>query len=128
MVATPALVTELEAIKTEEEAAMTSEPVATPALVTELEGPTVEEGDETATALDVVAELAPVLAQAKLILVTKAPESFGALRSHVISIYGQQTLSVPRFAISPLTKTVVEVTAAPSFAPELSTSWNEVPA
>jgi hypothetical protein len=120
-------VAELEDMKAEE-GAMTSELVVTLALVAELEGPTMEEDDESATALDVVAELAPVLAQAKLILVTKAPESFGALRSHVISTYGQQTLSFPRFTISPLTKTVVEVTAAPDFAPELSTSWNEVPA
>jgi hypothetical protein len=82
-----------------------------------------------ATELEVATEvLSPMLAQAKLIFVTKGPEDNGALRSHVTSTYGQQTLSVPTFAMSPLTKTVVEVTVAPDFAPELSTSWNDVPA
>lgn len=69
----------------------------------------------------------PTLAHAKLIFVTKAPVSFGALRSHFISTYGQHTLSKPTFAISPLTNTDVEVTAAPTFAPLASTSWKEVP-
>lgn len=70
----------------------------------------------------------PVLAHAKLILVTGVAESFGALKSQVMSTYGQQTLPVPTFAISPLTKTLVSVTAAPTLAPVLSMTWNEVPA
>lgn len=69
----------------------------------------------------------PELAQAKLMLFTGVAESFGALKSHVISTYGQHTLSVPTFAKSPLTKTLVLLTALPTFAPVLSTNWNEVP-
>lgn len=61
-------------------------------------------------------------AHAKLILVCNAPVDLGALKSQVISTYGQHTLSVPTFAISPETKTEVEVTALPTFFPVLSTS------
>jgi hypothetical protein len=101
----------------EDDDATVLELVATPALA---EAAIAEEDDET--------DAAPVLAQAKLIFVTSAPEAFGALKSHVMSTYGQQTLSVPTFAISPLTNTLVEDTTLPDLAPVLSTSWNEVPA
>lgn len=86
---------------------------------------------ELATAaleLETTAIPPPVLAQAKLILVTGVPESLGLLKSQVMSTYGQQTLSVPTLAMSPLTKTLVSVTAAPTLAPVLSMTWNEVPA
>jgi hypothetical protein len=85
-------------------------------------------GEATGTALELGTGPPPTLAHAKLIFVTKAPVSFGALRSHVISTYGQHTLSDPTFAISPLTNTDVDVMAAPTFAPLASTSWKEVPA
>ena len=74
------------------------------------------------------AGVSSVLAQAKLIFVTKGPVSFGALRSQVISTYGQQILFWPTLAMSPLTNTVVDNTGAPSCAPVESTSWNDVPA
>lgn len=77
--------------------------------------------DEIAV-LEVVVVLSPVLAQAKLIFVTGVPEDFGSLRSHVMSTYGQQTLSVPTFAMSPLTNTLVETTEDPTLAPVLSTT------
>jgi hypothetical protein len=69
---------------------VTSELVVPPALVAELEAATTEEDDGAATALDEEAEVAPVppvLAQAKLILITRAPEGFGAERSQVIDSY-----------------------------------------
>jgi hypothetical protein len=84
--------------------------------------------EATGTTVELETDPPPTLAHAKLIFVTKAPVSFGALRSHFISTYGQHTLSNPTFAISPLTNTDVEVTAAPTFAPLASTSWKEVPA
>jgi hypothetical protein len=67
------------------------------------------------------------LAHAKLIFVTGAPLLLGALKSHVISTYGQQTLSVPTFAISPETNAADETTGFPTLLPALSTIWNEVP-
>lgn len=125
---TPASDAELDGMTAEEEGVTTDELVLTRAFVAELDDATTGVVDELATALDDETVVAPVLAQAKLILVTRAPEDFGALKSQVMSTYGQQTLSAPTLAMSPLTKTVVEVTAAPDFAPVLSTSWNDVPA
>jgi hypothetical protein len=66
------------------------------------------------------------LAQAKLIFVTGAPLLLGALKSHVISTYGQQTLSVPTFAMSPETNALL-TTGFPTFVPALSTTWYDVP-
>lgn len=105
----------------------TAELVVTPASVNE-EATTEAEVVAAIELEDATVVLSPVLAQAKLIFVCKGPELNGWLKSHTMSTYGQHTLSVPTFAISPLTKTLVEVTVAPDFAPELSTSWKDVPA
>jgi hypothetical protein len=83
LVRTPDLDDELDAVIAEE---TIGEEVMTPAMVSELEAITAEEDEVAATELEeTTEELDPVLAHAKLIFVTKAPELFGPLRSHVMS-------------------------------------------
>ena len=58
----------------------------------------------------------PLVARAKLIFQTTAPEDFGLLKSQVIFTYGQQTMIELTVVISPLIKKSFEVVAAPSLA------------
>ena len=79
----------------------------------------------------VVDEASPLmLIQAKDIFdveVVGRPPPTGKLRSHVISTYGQQSLSVPMFTMSPATKTSVAEIGPPNFFPVLSTCWKYEP-
>lgn len=109
-------------------ASAVEEGTTTASLLALTAGAALELATTAALELETTALPPPVLAQAKLIFVTGVPESLGLLKSQVMSTYGQQTLSVPTFAMSPLTKTLVSVTAAPTLAPVLSMTWNEVPA
>lgn len=76
----------------------------------------------------VVVVLPLKVAQANDILETGVPLSLGALKSHVMATYGQQTLSVPMVTMSPLTNASVETVAEPTFAPLESMTWKDVPA
>jgi hypothetical protein len=49
------------------------------------------------------------------------PPPTGKLRSQVISTYGQQSLPVPIFTMSPATKTSMAEIGLPNFMPVLST-------
>ena len=71
-----------------------------------------------------------VLIQAKDIFdvdVVGRPPPTGKLRSQVISTYGQQSLSVPMFTMSPATKTSMAEIGLPNFSPVLSTCWKYEP-
>lgn len=51
------------------------------------------------------------------------PPPTGKLRSQAMSTYGQQSLPVPMFTMSPATNTSMAKIGLPSFLPVLSTCW-----
>lgn len=110
----------------EDDGGLASDEVATSATPDTIdEG--VATGEDGDSAELTTAELPSDPAQTKLILCVSVPESIGALKSHVVTTYGQQILP-PTTAISPLTNTSVLTVSAPTFAPLMSKNWKLVPA